>query len=67
MEKRKESDQVLDIAREHLGSIDLICRLLFLAAATEGFLLDRRSIGHLAGFLYHFRNRHAEILSKEGI
>lgn len=67
MEKRKSHGQVLDIAKEHLGSMDLLCRLLFLAAATEGFLMDRHAIGHLAGFLFHFRNRHMEILAREGV
>lgn len=67
MEKKKNNDEVLDIAREHLGAIDLLCRLLFLAAATDGLTMDRHAIGHLAGFLLHFRNRHCEILSAQGV
>ena len=67
MEKKKINAEILDIAREHLGAIDLLCRLLFLAAATDGLLFDRHAIGHLAGFLYHFRNRHSEILAREGV
>jgi len=67
MEKKKDNQEILDIAREHLGSIDLLCRLLFLAAATPGFQMDRHAIGHLDGFLLYFRNRHAEILAREGV
>ena len=67
MEKKKDTKEVLDVAREHLGAIDLLSRLLLLAASTPGFILDRHSIGHLAGFLLNFRNRHAEILSREGV
>jgi hypothetical protein len=67
MEKRKANSDVIEAARGHLGTIDLLCRLLFLAAATPGFQLDRCAIGHLAGMLHNFRNRHAEILAREGI
>jgi hypothetical protein len=65
--KKKDDSEIVDLARDHLGAIDLICRLLFLAAATPEFHLNRHAIGHLAGILYHFRNRHAEILAREGV
>lgn len=67
MEKKQGSEETLDILRDHLGAIDLICRLLFLAAATEGFILSGHSIGHLANFLYQFRVRHLEILTRKGV
>jgi hypothetical protein len=67
MTNQKANSDVIEVAREHLGTIDLLCRLLFLAAATPEFRLDRRAIGHLAGMLHNFRNRHAEILAREGI
>jgi hypothetical protein len=67
MTKQKNDSEIIEIAREHLGAVDLLCRLLFLGAATPEFRLDRHAIGHLAGFLYGFRNRHAEILARQGV